>query len=185
MAGVTKTTGVGILILLLLGAAGCLDLGFFESPVPLAPAAKAHMDGGLLGDWVRAPRDKEEAKDKGGGKDGEDTPQLIRFLAFNDHEYAVVSPEENGEGIVRAYHTRVGQWDFLNFQQLDREQKSFLFCRYRLTENRTRLTMQFVADDLLEGKEFKTSKKLLKFIKKHLDHQKLFDPELTIILRKK
>ncbi len=150
---------------------GCFDFNIYDSGVPLAPVKQAVFDPQLLGEWesmVTEGRPEES--------------QHLRFIRFNQKEYAITSGQKNDCSIVRAYIVRIKGVPFLNLQELETGgEQNFVYCRYALSPE-GELTLTFVGDELFADLKDKLTrpKKLYKFIKKNLSNEKLFNTESTM-----
>lgn len=148
---------------------GCFDfdLGFYSSGVPLSSSKRSRIDSNLLGNWRQIEM-----------QDQEEPPIDIRFIKFNQREYVLISPDTNDDGwsIMRAYIVNLKGVLFLNLQSLEEDERVFLFCRYSISVDKV-LTLKLVGKKLFK-KEYKSSKKLNKFIKKNLKNSELYNMEL-------
>lgn len=158
-----RSIAIGFLFIML---TGCLDFNIYESTVPLGPAKKAILDPALTGRWQQLPN-----------KDGGTDIGVLEILPFNDREYLVKLTDNNGCEVSRAYVIEVGGQGFINLQGLEEEQKKFSFARYTFNPE-GHLVLEIVSDELLKT-PIDSSKKLYRFISKHLADPKLFHPELT------
>jgi hypothetical protein len=150
---------------------GCFDFNIYESGVPMAPVKHAVFDPQLVGEWESM--DTEE---------GNTEYQHLRFIRFNQKEYAVASPQKDGCSIVRAYIVRIKGVPFLNLQELETDgEQNFVYCKYTLSPD-GELTLTFVGDELFADLKDKLTrpKKLYKFIKKNLSNKKLLNTESTM-----
>lgn len=170
-----KKPGLFILIGLMLVLSGCLELGFYVSDVPITPVKKAKIDKRLPGEWEKVLNEENAEQDN--------SPEWLKIIQFNDGEYVFTAPEGDGCSVIRAFGSKVKDKLFLNMQPLDEDERQFILCEYTVSPD-GQLSLKLVANKLFADKKIKSSKKLYKFLKKHLDNPDLYAKE-TIIFEKK
>ncbi|MCK4889358.1 MAG: hypothetical protein KAS21_07450 [Candidatus Aminicenantes bacterium] len=150
----------------------CIDLGIYISDFPLSSSDTEAVDIRLIGNW-----EKISEKNKGTGMD------TLEFILFNENEYVVRSGEGMDHNLVRAFITKISGISFLNFQDLSETKRQYVFCKYRINDEKE-LTLNFIADTIFDSDKPETSKKLGKFLKKNLKNPELFNKEMSFTFKK-
>ncbi len=158
--------------LLLIVLQSCIDLGIYVSDYPLAPASSSDPVPGIIGIWHKIPDNNEES--------GIDS---LEFILFNKNEYIIRSGKETEKSLIRAFSTEIAGSQFLNIQDLSETDKKFVFCKYNISKEKI-LTLHFIGDTIFKTDPPITSKKLRKFIKKHINDPALFSDDMKFSLRK-
>ena len=139
------------LAVLLLALLGCP----FSSSFPLSDPASARPDPQLVGHWRTQDPETSEWN-------------TLTLFSFNDREMVGLAPDgDTGKvDLFRVFATKIGAEDFLNFRELDSENKDWYFARYQVADDRLRL--KIVDDGLFENRRFSSSADLREFIRLHL-----------------
>ena len=141
---------------LMLSLCGC-----YVSKVPMASSANSDLDPNLIGKWEKIVTEKDP------------TPVEMLVLQFNDNEYYAEYRDANELLRFRAYIVRVGEVPFINVQNIEGDERSFIFVRYSVGEDGV-LTLRELSNDFVKS-EFETSEKLYDFIKNNLKEDQLYD----------
>lgn len=139
----------------------------------MAEAKKSLIDQRLLGSWEQIKKENET---------GNELKSSFEVIRFNENELIFKTNNGRNNNIIRAFTVYVKGTPLLNMQNID-EDREYIYGRYTVTGDGV-LTLEFVANDLFEGRKIKSSKELYKFIKKNFKNKKLFDPELTFCFKK-
>ena len=132
----------------------------YESKVPMASSKDSYIEPNLIGKWKKVVTADDA------------TPADMLVLNFNDKEYYVKYQDEKDVTRYRAYIVTVKGVPFINAQFIERDERPFVFFRYSLSKDEV-LTLRIISGDFIKT-EFRSSKELYKFVKKHLHIEKLY-----------
>jgi hypothetical protein len=132
-----------------------------SSDTPLSDPAAAQPDPGLVGTWKSTDPETGEVNE-------------IKILAFNEHEMVAVAPESDAGKVsaMRLFPTRIGTETFLNIQELGSGDHGWVFARYRIDNDRLRMTI--VDDELFRDRRFASSDELRAFVARNLGDPRLY-----------
>jgi len=150
----------------------CIDLGLYISDLPLGYSKTYPTDIALTGKWKKVNGGEEET--------GIDT---LEFILFNKNEYVIRSVDGGDKSLIRAFITKISGESFLNMQELSGTERKYVFCKYKIN-GKKELELYFLSDSLFGNKEFKSRKKLRKFVKKNLKDPELFSKEMNFSLQR-
>ena len=150
----------------------CLDLGIYISDFSLGTPESSSPVPGIAGKWEKILKNENES--------GIDS---LEFIIFNENEYIMRSGDNNEKSLARAFSTEIAGFQFLNIQDLSETKKQFVFCKYSISKDNI-LTMHFIGDTIFKTDPPINSKKLRKFIKKHINDPALFNDDMKFSLRK-
>lgn len=147
-------------------AVGCLFFSGcdFESPLTSAPTRK--IDSRLLGNWLSI--DKDTKKEEG---------MTVRKL--DDYTYVV---SIDGD-IYRVYHSDFTGVAFVSAQDLNSNDRKYVYYRWSLSADGNQLTLQTVSTGVIPG-ETKPSAAIQELIEQNLTNPKLFREELQFTRKK-
>lgn len=143
-----------------------------ESDFPLSIPETAQLDRALVGTWKFIDPEKEAVA-------------TIAIWPFNDHEFIIISPEENKKiSAYRAFVTCLNGEKFLNVQEIDRSEykRKWLFVNYSLTGNR--LTLRILEDTLMKNEKIDTPQALSGFIEKKLKDGNLYGKDSEMLFER-
>ena len=155
-----------------LGLAGllalhCLLISGCDYEVPLTPAPTHKIDTRLLGDWVA--RDKDTQKEEG-----------MKVRKLDDSTYVVSMIHGD---IYRVYHSDFAGVAFVSAQDLNSDDRKYVYYRWSLSADGHQLTLQAVSTGVIpEGT--KPGSVIKKLIEQNLANPKLFREEQPFTRKK-
>jgi hypothetical protein len=149
----------------LVAAALLLTACNYDFPLTAKPTHK--IDDRLLGDWVAL--DKDASKE-----------EIMHVRKFDDATYAVAMDDD----IYRVFHSDFAGVAFVSVQDLNSDERKYLYYRWSLSPDGDRLTLQGVSDKIVPEKT-KSVAAVQQLIKANLADPKLFGDELQFSRKKR
>jgi len=141
-------------------AAGALLLSGCNYDVPLTAKPTRMVDARLLGDWTAV--DKENAKE-----------EFMHVRRFDDTTYVVAMDND----IYRAFHSDFAGTAFVSVQDLNSDDRKYVYYRWQLSADGTQLTLQPVSNKVVP-EATKGQAALQQLIRQNLTNPKLFGDEI-------
>jgi hypothetical protein len=148
-------------------AAFALLLGACNYDFPLTAKPTHKIDDRLLGDWASV--DKDASKE-----------EIMHVRRWDDSTYAVSMDND----IYRVFHSDFAGVAFVSVQDLNSDDRKYLYYRWSLTADGDRLTLQGVSDKIVPEKT-KSAAAAQQLIKANLADPKLFGDELQFSRKKR
>lgn len=147
--------------------AGCLFFSGCNYDVSLTEGPTRKIEVRLLGDWVGL--DKDEGKE-----------ELMHVRQLDDSTY-VVSIDND---IYRAFHSDFADTAFVSVQDLNSDERKYVYYLWQLSADGTELSLKGVSDKVVPG-ETKGRGALQKLIRANLANPKLFGDEIKFTRKKR
>jgi hypothetical protein len=143
----------------------------YDSEVPLGRSEVAHIDKGLVGNWLYRNNDQKESG-------------IVTISPFNESELLIVVGEEgkSKHDFYRAFISVVDGEKFLNIQEIrpSNEKRSWMFVNYSVANSD--LTIRIVEDKLFKDK-IASSPALNDFIRANIKNRDLYGSDGGSILK--
>jgi len=136
----------------------------YDFPLTAKPTHK--IDSRLVGDW--APVEKEDAKD-----------EMMHVRDFDGSHY-VVSMDKD---IYRVFHSDFANTAFLSVQDLNSDNRRYLYFIWNLSEDGTQLSLKGVDTKVIPDTT-KTATEVQRLIKQQLKNPHLFRDEIRFTRKK-
>ena len=136
----------------------------YDFPLTTKPTHK--IDSRLVGDW--APVEKEDAKD-----------EIMHVRDFDGSHY-VVSMDKD---IYRVFHSDFANTAFLSVQDLNSDNRRYLYFIWSLSEDGTQLSLKGVDTKVIPDTT-KTATEVQRLIKQQLKNPHLFRDEIRFTRKK-
>jgi len=146
-------------------AASALLLAGCNYDVPLTAKPTHKIDARLLGDWTVV--DKESQKE-----------EHLSVRALDDNTYVVAFDDD----IYRAFHSDFAGAAFVSVQDLNADNRKYVYFTWQLSADNTQLTLQGVSNKIVP-ESTKDRAGLQKLIKANLANPALFGDPLTFSRR--
>ncbi len=146
----------------LLAAFGLLQ-GGCNYDFPLTPKPTRAIDGKLLGDWVAM--DKENAKE-----------ELMHVRHLDDSTYVIAFDHD----IYRAFHSDFSGTAFLSVQDLNADNRKYLYYTWQLSADGAKLSLKGVSTKVVP-ETTKSPDEIQRLIKQNLGNPVLFGDEILFI----
>jgi hypothetical protein len=143
----------------------------YDSEVPLGRSEVAHIDKGLVGNWLYRNNDQKESG-------------IVTISPFNESELLIVVGEEgkSKHDFYRAFISVVDGEKFLNIQEIrpSNEKRSWMFVNYSVANSD--LTIRIVEDKLFKDK-IVSSSALMDFLNSNVKNRDLYGSDGVKVLK--
>ncbi len=146
---------------LLIIAVGCtLALIACDYDVPITTTPTRRVDARLFGDWWIITAEKEQRE-----------PRLehMKIRRFDDSNYAI----SYEGGLYRAHHSDAAGLPLVSVQEIEDEQRKYVYFAWQLSDDGKRLTLRRISTDVIP-KATKDSATVVKLIETNRANPQLF-----------
>lgn len=147
-------------------AATCLLLGGCNYDVPLTPKPTQRVDARLLGEWVVVDKDSQKE-------------EHLSVRQLDDTSYVVTFDGD----IYRAFHSDYAGTAFMSVQDLNADNRKYVYFTWKLSPDNTQLTLAGVSNKVVP-EATKDRAAIQKLIKANLSNPALYGDPLTFSRKK-